>query len=598
MEMKMKFDSQSSLPDLWVWTTLQDVGDIYSGGTPSTKNSSNFEGDVPWITPADLSGYKNTYISKGRRNISLKAVNSSSAVLIPAGSVLFSSRAPIGYVAIVKNEVTTNQGFKSIKPLGGIISEYIFYYLKTIKDLAEAEASGTTFLEISKSKFESLPLPLAPIEEQRRIVAKIEELFTQLDAAETALQRVRINLERYRRSVLQAAVTGELTIEWREIHETDVEPVSETLKYVLCKRRVKFENHLNAKGNKSGLTFDDAFDDAMDILQTYQLYDLPEKWIWTTVRIVAADEPNSITDGPFGSNLKTEHYTESGPRVIRLQNIGDGFFINNFAHISEEHFTSLKKHQVLSGDLVIAGLGESLPRACIIPNFVGDAIVKADCIRFKPDPLLSNNIYLNAVLNSQLIKDVVKTIVHGIGRPRLNQQEIKAIPIPLPPVDEQYAIAEELQKTYSLSDDIEKKIDQSLTRIELTRKTILQQAYSGLLVDQNSDDESAAVLLQRIQAEREGRDKQQVPKPKKEKKKMADENKRKPLIETLHAAGTRLTPEELFRQAGFDEESVDEFYEELRRELQVEINGKVVKPGRIKEERPNQAYIFLSEVKL
>jgi type I restriction enzyme, S subunit len=596
MEMKMKFDSQSSLPDLWVWTTLQGVGDIYSGGTPSTKNSSNFEGDVPWITPADLSGFKNTYISKGRRNISLEAVNSSSAVLIPAGSVLFSSRAPIGYVAIVKNEVTTNQGFKSIKPLGGIISEYIFYYLKSIKDLAEAKASGTTFLEISKSKFESLPLPLAPIEEQRRIVAKIEELFTQLDAAETALQSARVNLERYRRSVLQAAVTGELTIEWREIHETDVEPVSETLKYVLSKRRVKFENHLNAKGNKSGLTFDDA----MDILQIYQLYDLPEKWIWTTVRILAADEPNSITDGPFGSNLKTEHYTESGPRVIRLQNIGDGFFINNFAHISEEHFTSLKKHQVLSGDLVIAGLGESLPRACIIPNFVGDAIVKTDCIRFKPDPLLSNNIYLNAVLNSQLIKDVVKTIVHGIGRPRLNQQEIKAIPIPLPPVDEQYAIAEELQKTYSLSDNIEKKIDQSLTRIELTRKTILQQAYSGELVDQNPEDEPASALLRRIKVEREEskKQKQQTAKPKKEKKKMTEEQKRKPLVETLHAAGTRLTPEELFRRAGFDEESIDEFYEELRIELQIVEDNVVKKKGRIQQERPNNQVVYLKEVQL
>lgn len=590
--MMTKFDSQSSLPEQWVWTTLKDVGDIYSGGTPSTKDSSNFEGDIPWLTPADLSGYENIYISKGRRNITREALNSSSAVLIPAESVLFSSRAPIGYVAIAKNEVTTNQGFKSLKPLGGIISEYIFYYLKNIKELAEAEASGTTFLEISKSKFERLPLPLAPIGEQHRIVAKIEELFSQLDASEAALKRAKANLERYRRSVLQAAVTGELTIEWREVHETDVEPASETLKHVLNKRRANFENHI-AKGKKSDFTFDDV----TDTLQKYQLCDLPEKWIWTTVRMVAADEPNSITDGPFGSNLKTEHYTESGPRVIRLQNIGDGFFINNFAHISEEHFISLKKHQIVSGDLVIAGLGESLPRACIIPDSVGDAIVKADCIRFKPDPLLSNNIYLNAVLNSQLIKDIVKTIVHGIGRPRLNQQEIKAIPIPLPPVDEQYAIAEELQRSFSLSDDIKRKIDQSLIRIELTRKTILQQAYSGELVNQNPDDEPAAVLLQRILAEREEIEKQQVTKPMKEKKKMTEEKKRKPLVETLHAASARLTSEELFRRAGFDEESVDEFYEELRQELQIEIDGHVVKPGRIKEERPNQADVYLSEVK-
>lgn len=147
---------------------------------------------------------------------------------------------------------------------------------------------------------------------------------------------------------------------------------------------------------------------------------MPEGWRWATVAELAAKERNSITDGPFGSKLKTEHYRESGPRVIRLQNIGDGEFRDEKAFISQEHFETLRKHQVFAGDLVIAGLGESLPRACMIPEYVGDAIVKADCIRFKPNPELAENKYLLYALNSETVKKLSAKIVHGIGRPRMN----------------------------------------------------------------------------------------------------------------------------------------------------------------------------------
>src|SRR6185369_8918838 len=111
---------------------------------------------------------------------------------------------------------------------------------------------------------------------------------------------------------------------------------------------------------------------------------LPSGWCWATVEQLSAHEINSITDGPFGSNLMTSHYTHAGPRVIRLQNIKDGAFADERAHISDERFERLRKHSVLAGDIVIAGLGENPPRACLIPEWVGPAIVKADCIRFKP----------------------------------------------------------------------------------------------------------------------------------------------------------------------------------------------------------------------
>ena len=94
-------------------------------------------------------------------------------------------------------------------------------------------------------------------------------------------------------------------------------------------------------------------------------------WAVATLNDLQADEPRAITDGPFGSNLASRHYTESGPRVVRLQNIGDGRFIDERAHISEEHFESLRAHEVLPGDLLVASLGEVLPRACLAPATLG-----------------------------------------------------------------------------------------------------------------------------------------------------------------------------------------------------------------------------------
>ena len=114
-----------------------------------------------------------------------------------------------------------------------------------------------------------------------------------------------------------------------------------------------------------------------------KLPSLPSGWTYATVGQLAAPEPNAITDGPFGSNLKTSHYTSKGPRVIRLQNIGNGRFQDADAHISQEHYEKLLKHSVKAGDLIVAALGTELPRACLVPPHILPAIVKADCIRFR-----------------------------------------------------------------------------------------------------------------------------------------------------------------------------------------------------------------------
>lgn len=157
---------------------LKDVTTIISGGTPSTKKAEYWNGSISWITPKDLSGYNKMYISKGERNITDSGLKNSSAYLIPKGSVLFSSRAPIGYVAIADNELCTNQGFKNfICDKSKIDNIYLYYWLKNNVKTIEEFASGSTFKEISGSKISNIEIELPSLITQK----KISNILSSLD---------------------------------------------------------------------------------------------------------------------------------------------------------------------------------------------------------------------------------------------------------------------------------------------------------------------------------------------------------------------------------------------------------------------------------
>lgn len=213
------------MPTTWKRCLLCDIGDIVSGGTPSTKDLSNFGGNIGWITPADMTGYTNKYIKEGKRNLTEKGLKKSAAVLLPKGTVLFSSRAPIGYIAITASPLATNQGFKNFIPNSKLISsDFIYYLLWNSRNLIKSMASGTTFLEISAKRFAQVPVTLPPMAEQKRIVKKIEELFGVIDEQVKRLEATHAALVSYRQSILQQAFSGKLykTTNWDNYFFSDL----------------------------------------------------------------------------------------------------------------------------------------------------------------------------------------------------------------------------------------------------------------------------------------------------------------------------------------------------------------------------------------
>jgi len=456
------------IPDTWEWTTLGEISTIYSGSTPSTKDDSNFNGDIPWITPADLSDHTEVYIQRGRRNISEKGLNSSSAVVIPAESVLFSSRAPIGYVAIAENDVTTNQGMKSFHLVDGVFNKYVYYYLKGNKSLVESFASGTTFLEVSKSRVSQVPIPIPPFIEQEHIVAKLEETFTQLEAGVAELQNAKAQLKRYRAAVLKSAVEGELTREWRESHRGEIEPVKKLLAGILEERRKKWE----AEGKKGKYKEPAA-------LNSGDLPELPKGWVWATLEQLS-------WNASYGTSQKC-NYESDGPPVIRIPNINNGRlnlddlkFATNPKELSDEK--AIAPHDLLiirtNGSIDLIGRAALVRTKPDIPYFFASYLIRyrlMETSKFSP--------WVALIWDSHFVRNwMVREAATTAGQYNVSVSKLNRLPIPLPPIEEQERLIAMVERRLSVADEIEKELDEALARAQRLRGSVLKSAFEGRLV--------------------------------------------------------------------------------------------------------------------
>ena len=196
----------------WKECKISDIGTVVGGATPSTKNKKNYENDIPWITPKDLSTFYGRYIKCGERNITKEGFDSCSTRLLPKNSVLFSSRAPIGYVAIAENEMCTNQGFKSVIPNKNIDSLFLYYLLKFNKDKIESMGSGTTFKEISGNTMKNIKVCIPDIKGQK----KIAEILGNIDDKIEKNREINNNLEQQTQAIFDSMfpniTNGENTI--------------------------------------------------------------------------------------------------------------------------------------------------------------------------------------------------------------------------------------------------------------------------------------------------------------------------------------------------------------------------------------------------
>lgn len=279
---------ERSLPESWVRTELSEVlDDIVGGGTPSKEISEYFQGDIPLMTVKDM---RVSRPSETGFNITQQALKSSSSKIVPADTVIIATRMGLGKVVRPVMSTAINQDLKALFPSEALDKSYLEQWLLSIAGKIEAMGTGTTVKGVRLNQIRGLQVPLAPFEEQRRIVEKIETLFSQLDAGEAALRRVATLLARYRQSVLKAAVTGALTADWRAQNAHRLEHGRDLLARILQARRENWQGR--GKYQEPAAP------------NTRNLPELPNGWVWATLPML----------GEFGRG-KSKHRPRNDPKL-------------------------------------------------------------------------------------------------------------------------------------------------------------------------------------------------------------------------------------------------------------------------------------------
>jgi type I restriction enzyme, S subunit len=492
------------LPDGWTLTTAGSIADVVGGGTPKSSESENFsEVGHPWITPADLSGFRELYIRRGRRDLSDKGLRSCSAVLMPAGTVLMSSRAPIGYVAIAANDVCTNQGFKSFVCDSGINPEFVYFWLRLITPHLEQMGSGSTFTEISGSRAKEIPMLLAPTFEQRRIAEQIKRILPTIDSVRDRLSRVPTILKRFRQAVLAAACSGRLTEGWREEHR-GLPPVERLYARAQELRAARHKQNCDtAVSNGMRQPADPRKSERSD-KPVVDLPEFPREWGLYPLQ----DLSHLVTDGTH----KTPTYRDQGIAFLSVKNVRPFNVLDaNVKRISiEEHRAINHRCNPENGDILYTKVGATFGYAAVnrlrypFSLFVSVALVKVVQECFVPE-------YAEIVMNSDITYRQAADRVSGSGTPDLHLVEIRDFRIPLPPLEEQAEIIRRVHRLFQLAAAIETRVTRARVRTDKLTQSILAKAFRGELVPteaelarrEGREYEPASVLLERIRKERE-----------------------------------------------------------------------------------------------
>lgn len=438
----------SDLPKGWAWTTLEEISQIILGQSPpSTTYNTDREG---------LPFYQGK-LEFGRLYPTPRKWCTAPKKIAEKGDVFISIRAPVGPTNICPEKSAVGRGLAAIRGLSGIESFFILYLMRAFENEIASRGTGTTFDAITGNQLKTFEIPLPPLAEQRRIVAKLETLWTQLDAAVDNLKKAQTQLQRYRQSVLKAAFEGELTREWREGD-------SDNWKSIKLNEFITLESGSRPKGGVRG-----------------------------------------ITEGI--PSLGGEHLNDEG-----------SFNFEKIKYVPENYFKLLNKGQINPNDIIVVKDGATTGKTSFVdgsfPHEHAAVNEHLFIVRVDSEEVLPKFVFyylFSSKGQKEILSDFRGATVGGISR----NFSLK-VNVPIPSLTEQEQIVSELEQHLSIADEAEATIDAELKRAERLRQSILKHAFSGKLVPQDPNDEPANVLLEKIRDEKE----HQQPKRKKTKTKV------------------------------------------------------------------------------
>lgn len=405
----------------WVESPLIDLANIVSGGTPSRDVPAYWGGEIPWVTPTDITACRTNYLEQTQDSISKQGLLSSSTKLLPAGAILLTSRASIGLAKIARVPVSTNQGFKSLIPKQVIDGTFLFYQIQRLRGSFERFAAGSTFLEINKKDTEriSLPHPIDPIEQK-----KIATILTGID---TAIEKTEALIAKYQQ-------------------------IKAGLMHDLFTRGVLPNGQLRPPREQ-----------APELYQETAIGWIPREWRVSKLEDVC----KSIVDCPHS----TPNFQPSGVLVARTMHIKNGVFLEHEASfVSEQEYQErIARAEPLAGDVVFtreAPVGE----AFVIPKGMRICLGQRVML-IKPNSAILESDYLVAQIYGGSLSTRIAELTAGTTNPHLNVADVRTLLMALPPFQEQV--------------ELKIRVNAMNAQLHSQERTLrkLQQQKSGLMHD-------------------------------------------------------------------------------------------------------------------
>ena len=405
------------------------------------------------------------------------------------GDVLYGKLRPyLNKVLIADDDGFSTTEIIPLKAGQYLDNRFLFYWLKH-PDFLEYVSNVSHGMNMPRLGTESgiaAPFILAPLLEQKRIADKLERLLSRVDAARERLERVPGMLKRFRASVLEQAVSGELSREWRE-ENGGLE--THTLFQNICNERRKvWENEQTNRGKHNSRYKEP------QKLDSDELIDIPENWIW-----ISADQVSSfVTDG---EHITPDRQAE-GVLLLSARNVQNGSLsLENVDYVSEATYKTIaKRFEAREGDVLLSCSG-TVGRSCVVPKGIRFALVRSVAII---RPIFDMGKYISFVFRSPFLQNQIDENQTQTAQANIFQGKIKILALPLPPLLEQTEIIRRVEQLFTLADQLEARYQSAKVQLERLTPALLAKAFRGELVDQDPTDEPASVLLERIKTEREG----------------------------------------------------------------------------------------------
>lgn len=467
--------NSKALPDSWLLSTIGEVLNVRNGYAFKSKDYK--EEGILLVRQSNLGGNK---ISADKAvYLPQSYLRAYHEYIVKKGDILIGMSGSIGKLCIYdRNEpALQNQRTGLLVFKNEALRSWVWYFLPTLDKNLKDKGKGVAVQNISASQIEALPIPIAPPNDQKRIVAEIEKQFSRLDEAITALKRIQANLKRYKASVLKAAVEGKLTEQWRKEHP-DVEPASELLKRIFAERKKKWEKDYIKKYlvSHGHVPKDDSWKKKYKepaAPDTINLPELPKAWVWAAV--------GQLADVRLGKMLDRKKH-RSGKELPYIRNINVRWRSVDTSDLLTMFFkdSELGRYCLQTGDVLICEGGEP-GRAAVWDGRISSMMYQKAIhrVRFPMGYKHKLLVFLLEYLakSGRLTRWFTgSTIKHFTG------EALIQLPIPLPPEGEQQSIVSEVERLLSVAEEFDSRVDINLKRAERMRQSILKKAFSGKLV--------------------------------------------------------------------------------------------------------------------